>query len=134
MIRSGLILMIKDSAEKGKSAYAISKELGIAKNTANPLISIEIIRCWLRDSFCFGGIHLWGGSIASFFNQKKHGERKLCKDFRERIFSSKFTENLSDFWSASFWEKQTHFAPKLTFRYGVSEKQVLSKRCFQDAV
>lgn len=34
MIRSGLILMIKDSAEKGKSAYAISKELSIAKNTA----------------------------------------------------------------------------------------------------
>lgn len=34
MIRSGLILMIKDSAKKGKSAYAISKELGIAKNTA----------------------------------------------------------------------------------------------------
>ena len=34
MIRSGLILMIKDSAEKGKTAYAISKELGISKNTA----------------------------------------------------------------------------------------------------
>ena len=34
MIRSGLILMIKDSAEKGKSAYAISKDLGISKNTA----------------------------------------------------------------------------------------------------
>ena len=29
MIRSGIILMIKDSAEKGKTAYAISKELGI---------------------------------------------------------------------------------------------------------
>ncbi len=26
--------MIKDSAAKGKSAYAISKELGISKNTA----------------------------------------------------------------------------------------------------
>ena len=34
MIRSGLILMIKDSAGKGKTAYAISKELGISKNTA----------------------------------------------------------------------------------------------------
>ena len=34
MIRSGLILMIKDSAAKGKSAYAISKELGISKNNA----------------------------------------------------------------------------------------------------
>ena len=34
MIRSGLILMIKESAEKGKSAYAISREIGISKNTA----------------------------------------------------------------------------------------------------
>ena len=34
MIRKGLILMIQDFAEKGKSAYAISKELGISKNTA----------------------------------------------------------------------------------------------------
>lgn len=34
MIRSGLILMIKESAAKGQSAYAIGKELGISKNTA----------------------------------------------------------------------------------------------------
>ena len=34
MIRSGLILMIKDLSKKDKSAYAISKELGISKNTA----------------------------------------------------------------------------------------------------
>ena len=34
MIRSGLILMIKDKALKGKSAYAIGAELGISKNTA----------------------------------------------------------------------------------------------------
>ncbi len=34
MIRSGLILMIKEKATKGKSAYAISKEIGISKNTA----------------------------------------------------------------------------------------------------
>ena len=34
MIRSGYILMIKDSAKKGKIAYAISKELHISKNTA----------------------------------------------------------------------------------------------------
>lgn len=33
MIRSGLILMVKESAEKGKSAYAISREIGISKNT-----------------------------------------------------------------------------------------------------
>ena len=38
MIRSGLILMIKDFAEKGKTAYAISKELGISKNTAKKYI------------------------------------------------------------------------------------------------
>ena len=34
MIRSGLILMIKEKALKGKSAYAIGAELGISKNTA----------------------------------------------------------------------------------------------------
>ena len=34
MIRSGLILMIKESAAKGKSAYAISKETGVSENTA----------------------------------------------------------------------------------------------------
>ena len=33
MIRSGMILMIKESATKGKSAYAISRETGISKNT-----------------------------------------------------------------------------------------------------
>lgn len=33
MIRSGMILMIKESAAKGKSAYAISRETGISKNT-----------------------------------------------------------------------------------------------------
>ena len=34
MIRSGLILMIKDLAGKGKSAYAIGQEIGVSKNTA----------------------------------------------------------------------------------------------------
>ena len=34
MIRSGLILMIKDLAAKGKSAYAIEQEIGVSKNTA----------------------------------------------------------------------------------------------------
>ena len=34
MIRSGLIIMIKDLANKGKSAGAISREIGIAENTA----------------------------------------------------------------------------------------------------
>ena len=34
MIRSGLILMVKDLAGKGKSAYVIGQEIGISKNTA----------------------------------------------------------------------------------------------------
>ena len=34
MIRSGLILMIKDLASKGKSAGQISREIGVAENTA----------------------------------------------------------------------------------------------------
>ena len=34
MIRSGTINMIHEGAQKGKSAYAIGKELGISKNTA----------------------------------------------------------------------------------------------------
>lgn len=39
MIRSGLILMIKESAAKGKSAYAISQEIGVSKNTARKYMS-----------------------------------------------------------------------------------------------
>lgn len=34
MLRSGIIMKIKESAGAGKSAYAIGKELGISKNTA----------------------------------------------------------------------------------------------------
>lgn len=34
MIRSGLINKIYEKSQNGKSAYAISKELGISKNTA----------------------------------------------------------------------------------------------------
>lgn len=34
MLRSGMILMIREKAQGGKSAYAIGKELGISKNTA----------------------------------------------------------------------------------------------------
>jgi hypothetical protein len=34
MIRSGLILMIREKAKDGKSNYAIGNELGISKNTA----------------------------------------------------------------------------------------------------
>lgn len=39
MIRSGLILMIREKADQGNSAYAISKELGIAENTAKKYIA-----------------------------------------------------------------------------------------------
>ena len=39
MIRSGLILMIKESAAKGKSAYAICKEIGVSENTARKYMS-----------------------------------------------------------------------------------------------
>jgi len=38
MIRSGTINMIREKAQNGKSAYAISKELGISKNTAKKYI------------------------------------------------------------------------------------------------
>jgi predicted transcriptional regulator len=38
MIRSGLINMIREKTQKGKSAYAISKELGISKNTVKKYI------------------------------------------------------------------------------------------------
>ena len=34
MLRSGTIIMIREKAMAGKSAYAIGKELGISKNTA----------------------------------------------------------------------------------------------------
>ena len=40
MIRSGLILMIKDLAGKGKSAYAIGQEIGISKNTARKYMEL----------------------------------------------------------------------------------------------
>ena len=38
MLRRGKILMIREKAEGGKSAYAIGKELGISKNTAHKYI------------------------------------------------------------------------------------------------
>lgn len=34
MIRSGLINMIREKSREGKSAYAISQEVGVAENTA----------------------------------------------------------------------------------------------------
>ena len=38
MIRSGLILMIRQKALFGQTAYAIGKDLGISKNTAKKYI------------------------------------------------------------------------------------------------
>ena len=38
MLRSGMILMIREKAQQGKSAYAIGKELNISKNTARKYI------------------------------------------------------------------------------------------------
>lgn len=38
MLRSGMILMIREKAQSGKSAYAIGKELNISKNTARKYI------------------------------------------------------------------------------------------------
>mgnify|MGYP002351676448 FL=1 len=38
MLRSGTILMIREKAQGGKSAYTIGKELGISKNTAKKYI------------------------------------------------------------------------------------------------
>jgi response regulator of citrate/malate metabolism len=38
MLRSGTILMIREKAESGESAYAIGKELRISKNTARKYI------------------------------------------------------------------------------------------------
>lgn len=38
MLRSGIILMIREKAQRGKSAYAIGKELNISKNTARKYI------------------------------------------------------------------------------------------------
>lgn len=39
MIRSGLILMIKELAGKGKSAYSIGREIGVSKNTVRKYIT-----------------------------------------------------------------------------------------------
>lgn len=41
MLRSGMILMIREKAQGGKSAYAIGKEFGISKNTARKYINRE---------------------------------------------------------------------------------------------
>lgn len=39
MIRSGLILMIRQKAQSGQSPYAIGKEIGISKNTAKKYVA-----------------------------------------------------------------------------------------------
>jgi transposase len=42
MIRSGMILMIKEKAHEGKSAYAIAKEIGLSKNTVKKYMSSKM--------------------------------------------------------------------------------------------
>jgi len=49
MIRSGLILMIRQNTKEGQSPYAIGKELGISKNTAKKYKSNEITKHGLQD-------------------------------------------------------------------------------------
>jgi len=39
MIRSGTILMIREKAQEGKSAYAIAKETGLSKNTVKKYLA-----------------------------------------------------------------------------------------------
>ena len=40
MIRSGMILMIREKAQSDKSAYAIAKEMGLSKNTVKKYIAL----------------------------------------------------------------------------------------------
>ena len=40
MIGSGLIMIIRESARKGKSAYAIGKEQNISKNTVKKYMKV----------------------------------------------------------------------------------------------
>ena len=42
MIRSGLILMIKEKAAKGKSPYTIGNEIGVSKNTAKKYMTSPV--------------------------------------------------------------------------------------------
>ena len=42
MIRSGLILMIRQKVQAGQSSYSIGKELGISKNTAKKYSTGEL--------------------------------------------------------------------------------------------
>lgn len=43
MIGSELIMIIRDSARKGKSAYAIGKEQNISKNTAKKYMQVGVL-------------------------------------------------------------------------------------------
>lgn len=48
MIRSGLVNMIREKAQEGKSAYAIGKELGVAENTAKKYINQPVTEHGLK--------------------------------------------------------------------------------------
>jgi hypothetical protein len=52
MIRGGLINMIREEAQKGKSAYAIGKELGISKNTVKKGMSRELCKWYNLTTIC----------------------------------------------------------------------------------
>ena len=48
MIKSGLIIMIKDFAAKGKSAGEISREIGVSENTARKYMRQLAKSHWLK--------------------------------------------------------------------------------------
>lgn len=49
MIRSGIIIMIREKSLEGKSSYAIGKELGISKNTVKKYIDQPVRQHGLKD-------------------------------------------------------------------------------------
>jgi len=48
MIRSGVVIMIREKAQVGKSAYAISKELGVAESIAKKYINQPVTEHGLK--------------------------------------------------------------------------------------
>ena len=71
MIRSGLILMIKDLAGKGKSAYAIGQEIGVSKNTARKYMTQPAQPHGLK------GIGHSIGTSQIYYVLHRHGWRKV---------------------------------------------------------
>ena len=71
MIRSGRILMIKDLAGKGKSAYAIGQEIGVSKNTARKSMTQPAQPHGLK------GIGHSIGTSQIYYVLHRHGWRKV---------------------------------------------------------